>query len=136
MSHSHRDPCDQYQVCELNVSHCVDEAAFCVEVNLLSQPDLSVRITLVGAVDIIPDLAAITNRCRENFCSLELIDHTRLLGSAFVREMAQENTVHGIVLKRLLERSSATTDDHQLCIYEQTLRELLARFAVLQGDYS
>jgi len=139
VSHSNTTQDDQYQSYELNVSHCVDESAICAEVALLAQSDLSIKITLVGNIDIdiIPDTKNITNCCRESFFALELVDHTSLLESVFVREMAQENTVRGVVVKRLLELSKATTNAAQLRIYELTLRELLARFEVMQGgDYS
>lgn len=136
MSHSNNTQDDQYQPYALNVSHCVDEAAICAEVDRLAQPDLSMEIRLVGAVDIVLNVKNITNNCRESFFALKVIDHTSLLGSLFVRELAQENTVQGIVVKRLLDMSSATTDEHQLRIYELTLRELLVRFEVMQGDRS
>jgi len=126
--------CDKYQAYELNVSQYADEPEICAAIDLLAQDDLAIRITLVGGVEIALDIENITKCCQESFLSLQLVDNTELLGSALVQEMAQENTVHGIVVKRLLELSRSTTDEHQLRIYDLTLRELLSRFEMMQGE--
>jgi hypothetical protein len=126
--------CDKYQAYELNVSQYADEPEICAAIDLLAQDDLAIRITLVGGVEIALDIGNITKCCQESFLSLQLVDNTELLGSALVQEMAQENTVHGIVVKRLLELSRSTTDEHQLRIYDLTLRELLSRFEMMQGE--
>lgn len=134
MNQSNIKQCDKYQAYELNVSQYADEPEICAAIDLLAQDDLAIRITLVGGVEIALDIGNITKCCQESFLSLQLVDNTELLGSALVQEMAQENTVHGIVVKRLLELSRSTTDEHQLRIYDLTLRELLSRFEMMQGE--
>ncbi|MDY0190386.1 MAG: hypothetical protein RBR22_06600 [Desulfuromonas sp.] len=134
MNQSNIKQCDKYQAYELNVSQYADEPEICAAIDLLAQDDLAIRITLVGGVEIALDIENITKCCQESFLSLQLVDNTELLGSALVQEMAQENTVHGIVVKRLLELSRSTTDEHQLRIYDLTLRELLSRFEMMQGE--
>jgi len=119
----------------LDITHCTDETEVCAALSQFSHPELFCEVTLVGDVDLVPDTRNIVTRCREGFRDLIVVDHTRMLKSGFVKEMARENTVHGIVVRRLLELSAATGDEHKLHIYELTLRELLARFEMMQGKF-
>jgi hypothetical protein len=112
----------------------VDCNQICAEILKLAQPDLSVRVELYGVIEFYLNLDDIYSRCQDKFAGISVKDHSQLLQSNYLNNMAQENTVRGIMARLLQELAEKATEKRQLRIYELALRELLARFANLSGD--
>ena len=122
------------QVVSIDVTTMVDCKQICAEILKHARPDLSVRVELYGVIEFHLSLDDIYSRCRDKFAGISVEDHCQLLQSNYLNNMAQENTVRGIMARRLQELAEKATDERQLRIYELALRELLARFAKLNGD--
>ncbi len=120
----------------IDVSAMVDSAAICAAVSACADQSARVLVELYGSIERPLCLRSIVDCCRERFSYLEICDCTSLLGSNYVRVLAQENTVRGLLVKKLLHLCAESSDREQCVIYELALRELLLRFAEVDGDIS
>ena len=60
-------------------------------------------------------------------------DGSRLLDSSYVKGLMEENTVRGVLVKRLAALDADCHDERQRRIYDLALRDLLHRFADFGG---
>ncbi|MEZ4598738.1 MAG: DNA repair exonuclease [Syntrophotaleaceae bacterium] len=120
---------------ELDLTGCTAMSEAVEKILPLANPNLLLRLTMTGTVEIPLDLAALESRCEGDFFYLELRDRTRLFDSAFVRQIEKEETVRGVFVRRTRELM-ARADGEQRLILDEAFREVLARFKVFAGGDS
>lgn len=118
-----------FQQQELNLGDLEGSDALNEAMAHWADPRLALQLTLVGTVEHLFDCSALQRQLAKFFCYLELKDGTSFLQSCFVQQLAEEDTVRGILCRRLIELAAA--DEHQRTIYELALRELLQRFNLI-----
>lgn len=118
---------------QLDVREVADQHALCDVISRFGCQSVALTVELVGPVNEPICVDGLQQACREAFYSLEIIDNTQLLQSAYLQEMAKENTVRGVLAQRLIALDAATSDVAQKRIYELALRELLLRFKAVRG---
>ncbi|MCD6527339.1 MAG: hypothetical protein J7K75_10150 [Desulfuromonas sp.] len=92
--------------------------------------ELALDVKLTGTIEELHDWVLLQKQCAAEFFLLELTDSTSFLNSRYVQQMAEEDTVRGILCRRMTELAAAGGDSH--CgVYEMALRELLQRFNVV-----
>lgn len=69
-----------------------------------SDPDVIARVILSGAPEFLCDVEEVSDRVRERFHHLEIVDRTDLLGSGLLRRIRNEHTIRGFFVRRMLER--------------------------------
>lgn len=121
------------RVC-LDISDFFDDKQICAAVIALAQENLVLQVELVGEIEYPLALHRIANQCQNSFTYLDLVDHTSLLNSSYLKAMAKENTVRGKLAKSFIAKSQNTADPDQLRIFELALRDLLFRFNAVQGE--
>lgn len=119
---------------QIDVGDLADGAAVCAAITACAASTDALQVELYGSVERPLCLATIAECCREHFRYLEITDRTSLLASDYVRTLARENTVRGLMVKKLLRLCADCRHDEDRVIYELALRELLLRFAEVNGD--
>jgi DNA repair protein SbcD/Mre11 len=114
----------------LDLSGCETADAAARAISARGKPDLLLRLTLTGQVETALDTKELLERCRDRFFHLELRDDTKLLGSALIDRMAEEETVRGLLVRRARRLLDRTPSEQQPMI-EEAFRELLLRFRPL-----
>jgi len=120
----------------IDISGCSDEKDICAAVVALAQEDLVLQVELVGPIEYPLTLSRIVSQCRNMFTYLDIVDHTSLLNSRYVKSMAKENTVRGKLAQIFMAKNQSTNDVDQQRIYELALRDILQRFNAVQGQNS
>lgn len=123
------------QVC-IDISEYSDERDICAAVVALAQEDLVLQVELLGHIEYPLTLSRIVGQCQNMFTYLDIIDHTSLLNSRYLKSMAKENTVRGKLAQAFITMNISTNDVDQQRIYELALRDLLHRFNAVQGGNS
>ncbi|OEU73877.1 MAG: hypothetical protein BA874_03570 [Desulfuromonadales bacterium C00003068] len=123
------------QVC-IDISECCDERDICAAVVALAQEDLVVQVELVGQIEYPLTPSRIVSQCHNMFTYLDIVDHTSLINSRYLKSMAKENTVRGKLAQAFITMNTSTNDVDQRRIYELALRDLLHRFNAVQAENS
>lgn len=92
----------------------------------LADPNLLLRLELVGRVDEPLDIAVLTELFAEAFFYLEFQDQTRFVEGALVRQLAREETIAGICIRRFQQMIEAEPDNRD--ILESAMKEIVLRF--------
>jgi hypothetical protein len=61
---------------------------------------------------------------------------TRLFDSAYVAALAREESVRGVLVRRVKEEAVAAENDEELVLLENALELLLTRFQAMDGEAS
>lgn len=117
----------------IDISECFDERDICAAVVALAQEDLVLQVELVGQIEYPLTPSRIVSQCHNMFTYLNIVDHTSLLNSRYLKSMAKENTVRGKLAQAFITMNTSTDDVDQQRIYELALRDLLHRFNAVQG---
>lgn len=112
----------------LDATDCGDERAVCNAITDLANTDCVLQIELIGQIEQPLSLHRILDQCQNRFTHLDIIDHTSLLYSRYLRSLTKENTVRGKLAQTFIALCEACDDVDQLRIYELALRDLLQRF--------
>lgn len=118
---------------EVDLSGIVTQEGAVAEIRRFSNPNLILRLRLVGTVEIPLALPALLAACRDDFFFLELIDATRLYDSAYARRIEHEETVRGLFVRRMRCLIEEAPPERRL-IVEEAFREVLARFSAAGGE--
>lgn len=109
-----------------------DEGELLARVRQELEPRAAVQLTLGGPVEQPLDLAALREAAGGGCFFLELRDRTSLAASRLVARLADEDTVRGLCLRKVLERlGKAQQEERELL--ELALREILGRLQVFSG---
>ncbi|PLX95865.1 MAG: hypothetical protein C0620_03420 [Desulfuromonas sp.] len=95
--------------------------------------ELALQLKLHGDIEELFDVEAIAQRHRDEFVFLTMVDETHFLNSDYMTQMAQEETVRGILCRRLVEMA-VDAGENQRAVYERAVRELLHRFHAVAGE--
>ena len=98
-----------------------------------AQGNLALKVRLTGAVEELFDSERELSHYRDRYALLSCEDMTRFLDSESMTQLAEEETVRGILCRRLIELAVAGGEG-QRAVYEGALRELLHRFHALEED--
>lgn len=98
----------------------------------LADPELILRLRLTGTIECPLRIESLTQRVREHFFHLELIDSTRFHDSDYARRIEHEETVRGLFVRRAQARLQVTAPE-QRPVVEAAIREVLARFSAHDG---
>lgn len=120
----------------IDISEYFDERDICAAVVALAQEGLVLQVELIGHIEYPLTLSRIVSQCQNMFTYLDIVDHTSLLNSRYLKSMAKENTVRGKLAQRFIAMNASTNDVDQQRIYELALRDLLHRFNAVQGENS
>ena len=118
---------------EIDLSGIVTQEGVIAEIRRFANPDLLLRLRLIGTVEIPLALPSLLAVCRDDFCWLELLDATRLYDSAYARRIEHEETVRGLFVRRMRRLIEETLPERRP-IVEEAFREVLARFTVAGSD--
>lgn len=120
----------------IDISNGVNEKELCSTLAGLAHEDLVLQVELVGDIEYPLTLSRVVNQCKNMFTYLEIVDHTSLINSRYVKTMAKENTVRGKLAQAFITMNTSTDDVDQQRIYELALRDLLCRFNEVRGEKS
>lgn len=118
---------------EIDLSGIVTQEGAIAEIRRFANPDLILRLRLIGTIEIPLALPSLLAACRDDFFWLELLDATRLYDSAYARRIEHEETVRGLFVRRM-RRLIEETPPERRPIVEEAFREVLARFTAAGGD--
>jgi DNA repair protein SbcD/Mre11 len=93
----------------------------------LADDKLLLRVELTGSVDAPLDRDATLRLFRDAFFHLELIDKTRFLDGALVRQLAREETIAGACIRRFQELLRDQPDNRD--VIEEAMKEVVIRFS-------
>ncbi|PLX93231.1 MAG: DNA repair exonuclease [Desulfuromonas sp.] len=119
----------------IDLSGCLDEAQAIAAVRRLGNPDLLLRLELIGIVEAPLDLDRLHSRCDPDFFALELIDKTQLFASDFAKRIEDEETVRGLFVRRARVLLQDVPDAEKSTV-EAAFREVMVRFHAFSGDES
>jgi len=91
-----------------------------------SDPEGIVRVTLAGAANFIPTTGEIEAQSEQRFFHIEVSDETSVIGSGLIRSIANEETVRGIFVRKMLDRIERRSGE------ERATAELALRLAIEQ----
>jgi DNA repair exonuclease SbcCD nuclease subunit len=97
----------------------------------LADEKLLLRLELTGLLDVPFDREATLRLFRDAFFHLELIDKTRFLDGALVRQLACEETIAGACIRRFQELLQDQPDNRELI--ESAMKEVILRFSSRPG---
>lgn len=92
----------------------------------LADPDLLLRLELVGRVDEPLDTAILLELFEGAFFYLEFKDETRFVDGALVRQLAREETIAGFCIRRFQQMLENEPDNRE--IIESAMKEIVLRF--------
>lgn len=118
---------------EIDLSGVVTQEGAIAEIRRFANPDLILRLRLIGTVEIPLILPALLAACRDDFFWLELLDATRLYDSAYARRIEHEETVRGLFVRRMRRLIEESSPERRPMV-EEAFREVLARFTAAGGD--
>jgi len=119
----------------LDLSACETLTAMFDKIRALGKPELLLRLTLTGVVEVPLDLAKLHARAAGQFFYLELIDQTRMLDSALAQRLAAEEMIRGVLVRRARRlREECPAEQRQLV--EDAFRETLLRLRISGGGRS
>jgi DNA repair protein SbcD/Mre11 len=95
----------------------------------LADDKLLLRVELTGLVDVPLDREATRKLFQDAFFYLELVDKTRFLDGALVRQLAREETIAGACIRRFQELLQDDPDNRELI--ESAMKEVVLRFSSL-----
>lgn len=115
---------------ELDISSVTNGAELNQRLLEFADRNLALAVKLIGTIEELYDWELLKHECSAAFAYLELADATSFIESRYVQQMAEEDTVRGIVCRRMVELA-AVGGENQREIYEMALRELLKRFKIV-----
>lgn len=117
---------------EIDLSGIVTQEGVIAEILRSADPDLILRLRLIGTVETPLSLSPLLSACRDSFFWLELEDATRLYDSAYALRIEHEETVRGLFVRRM-RRLIDESPPERRPIVEEAFREVLSRFTVAGG---
>lgn len=115
---------------ELDISTVTNSLDLNQRLLALGDGNLALAVKLIGTIEELYDRELLNQECSVAFAYLDLTDATSFIDSRYVQQMAEEDTVRGIVCRRIVELA-AVGSESQREIYEMALRELLQRFKIV-----
>jgi len=92
----------------------------------LADENLLLRIELTGSVDAPFDLRDILAACSDSFFYLDILDRTRFQDGALLRQLAREETIVGMCVRRFQEMLQDDPDNRETI--ESAMKEVVLRF--------
>ncbi len=93
-----------------------------------ADPGLLLRVELVGTAGWLPEVERVLGRHRHGFLHLEVADDSLFLDDQLLFRWANETTIRGQFVRRLLDRLSATDDQETRTLLQLALRRGIAAF--------
>lgn len=93
-----------------------------------ADPGLLLRVELQGAAGWLLDKEQLLGRHRHSFYHLEIVDDSLYLADELLAGWAEEATVRGMFVRRLLERLSTSSDQGERQLVQLALRRGVAAF--------
>lgn len=97
----------------------------------LADENLLLRVELTGPLDVPIDIADLQARHGDGFFYLELQDKTQIFEGSFVRQLAQEETIAGLCMRRFQELLVDQPDNRE--VIEAAMKEVVLRFRAEPG---
>lgn len=92
----------------------------------LANENLLLRIELTGQIEVPIDTADLLARYGDGFFYLELLDNTQMFEGAFVRQLAREETIAGLCIRRFQELLADDPDNRE--VIEAAMKDVVLRF--------
>lgn len=117
----------------LDISSCRSTEHVLELIRSLGHPDMLMRVTLTGQVNLLLNARTLRQRAADAFFYLEIDDQTSLLDSSLLKTLAHAGNLRGLLVRKAQTRA-AHLPVKERSLLEEAMRDILERCQPLGGE--